>query len=140
VRVTERRVERSRTREQMPGADWVAVVDDHAGLRASLTRAFRVYGIAAESFDSAEEYLRLGHPARPCCLVLDVHLPGMSGLELQRELMARDPSPPAVIFISALTDTLRSDALASGACGFLQKPFAMEDLLELVRPYLTASI
>jgi FixJ family two-component response regulator len=118
---------------------WVAVIDDHPSMRASLTRALQAYGIAVESFGSAEDYLRLGHRARPCCLVLDVQLPGMSGLELHNELVARDPSPPAVILISALEDNLLPASVSTRACGFLQKPFAIDELMELVRPHLTCS-
>jgi FixJ family two-component response regulator len=121
--------------------EWVAVIDDHPSMRASLTRALQAYGIAAESFGSAEDYLRLGHDARPCCLVLDVQLPGMSGFELHKELAARDPSPPAIIFISALDSGLRSHVISTyGACSYLQKPFAVDALLDLVRPHLTGSV
>jgi FixJ family two-component response regulator len=128
---------RSETDRSLPS--WVAVIDDHPSMRASLTRALQAYGIAVESFGSAEDYLRLGHPARPCCLVLDIQLPGMSGLELHKELATREPSPPAVIFISALDNNLLSDAVSTRACGFLQKPFAIDELIELVRPHLTSS-
>ena len=128
---------RSQTDRPLPS--WVAVIDDHPSMRASLTRALQAHGIAVESFGSAEDYLRLGHPARPCCLVLDIQLPGMSGFELHNELLARDPSPPAIIFISALDDNLLPPAVSSGVCGFLQKPFAIDELLDLVRPHLTRS-
>lgn len=127
---------RSQTDRSLPS--WVAVIDDHPSMRASLTRALQAYGIVVESFGSAEDYLRLGHPGRPCCLVLDVQLPGMSGFELQKELAALEPSPPPVIFISALDDNLLSDAVSTRACGFLQKPFAIDELIALVKPHLTS--
>ena len=108
-------------------------------MRNSLTRALRASGIAAESFGSAEDYLRLGDPSEPSCLVLDVQLPGMSGFELQKELAARDTLHPPIIFISALDGITVSDCVGARVGGFLRKPFLMDELLELVRPHLSRS-
>ena len=126
-----------RRRADDSSLDWVAVIDDHPSVRASLTRALQMYGIAAEAFASAEDYLRLGHPARPCCLVLDVQLPGMSGFELQSELAARETSPPGIIFISAHGDLLSDAIRRNGAGAYLQKPFEIEALLALVMSHVT---
>ncbi len=117
--------------------NWVAVIDDHPSLRTSLTRALEMYGIAAEAFASAEDYLRLGHQARPCCLVLDVQLPGMSGFELQSELAARETTPPSIIFISAHGDLLSHAVRKDPAGAYLQKPFEIEALVALVMPHVT---
>lgn len=117
--------------------EWVAVIDDHESLRNSLVRVLQAFGIAAEPFGSAEDYLRLGHHARPCCLVLDVQLPGMNGFELERELSARDPSRPPIIFISALNANQLSDTLGNAQrCSYLQKPFTVDALMELLGPHL----
>lgn len=112
---------------------WVAVVDDHTAVRTSLTRALNAYGIAAEGFGSAEEYLRQGHPRSPSCLVLDVQLPGMSGPELQALLAAGVTSPPFTILISANGDLLRNSMPTSTAYAYLQKPFPVDALIELVK-------
>ena len=117
--------------------DWVAVVDDHYAIRKSLTQALRVCGIAAESFESAEEYLGSGHAAKPRCIVLDIQLGGMSGIELQRELATRDSSPPAIIFMSAYGDSLSSLVHTGGVAGYLQKPFSIDELIDLVSRHLT---
>src|SRR5829696_2979024 len=89
-------------------SEWVAIIDDHASMRSSLSRALRVHGLRVDSFASAEEYLdRVGSPA-PLCLVLDMHLPGMSGHQLAHFLARERPPLPPVIFISGHDDLLAS--------------------------------
>jgi FixJ family two-component response regulator len=127
---------------ESPGlsAPWVAIVDDHVSVRTSLARALRLHGIAAEGFASVEDYLRDGHLAKPCCLVLDVQLPGLSGFDLQRELATTPASAPPIIMISAHAENLSSsNGTLRGVCGCLQKPFAIDALLELVRPHYVAA-
>ena len=127
-------------RTDQPLTGWVAVIDDHPAMRSMLTAALHGEGITVESFQSAEEYLRLGHRGQPRCLVLDVQLPGMSGLQLYEKLQAMAPHPPGVIFISALDDALFSDLVSTGAVSFLQKPFGIDDLIGLVRKCLPKGI
>ena len=127
-----------RSESDRPLAGWVAVVDDHVAMRDALTRVLRAEGIGVESFDSAEQYLRHAHSAEPCCLVLDVNLPGMSGIELHKELAAGQPLPPATIFISALDHIVFSSLLRAGLVSFLQKPFGVDELIALVTPHLTS--
>ena len=87
---------------------WVAIVDDHRSVRSCLTRVMRLEGIRAAEFASAEEYLDHSAPTAPCCVVLDVQLPGMSGYELAELLERERPPLPPIIFISAHEDLLAS--------------------------------
>jgi FixJ family two-component response regulator len=118
-----------------PTADpWVAIVDDHDSLRASLARAFRLEGVRVESFASAEAFLARTSSSAPVCLVLDMQLPEMSGHDLWHHLK-RDPAPvPPTVFISGHDDLL---AALDGCCapyGRLRKPFDVNVLLDLVIP------
>jgi FixJ family two-component response regulator len=112
---------------------WVAVVDDDASIRQALARVLAVSGIAARTFGSAEQYLAQASSDEPCCLVLDVHLPGRNGFELRDELKARGIRTP-IIFISALDE--KSLIRLSGCAEsprYLQKPFDSRAFLALVR-------
>lgn len=115
---------------------WVAIVDDHRSVRSCLTRVMRLEGIRAAEFASAEEYLDHSAPTAPCCVVLDVQLPGMSGYELAELLERERPPLPPIIFISAHEDLLASIDGEGRAHGRLRKPFEMDALLELVKPLL----
>jgi FixJ family two-component response regulator len=96
------------------------------------------FGLAAKTFGSAEEYIRSGQVGQTVCAVLDIRLPGMSGLELQR-LLTRD-NPVPVVLISAHADSrTRTEALAGGAIDLLNKPFSDEDLLGALRIALERS-
>ena len=115
---------------------WVAIVDDHESMRSSLARAFRLECIRTATFASAEAYLDHEAPTPPSCLVLDMQLPGMRGLELAQFLQRERPPLPPTIFISAHEDLLASldgDGLAHGR---LAKPFDLDDLMALVKPLL----
>ena len=115
-------------------AEWVAIVDDHDSMRSSLARVFRLEYIPAVAFASAEEYLEASMPCPPCCLVLDMQLPGMRGLELAQFLDRTRPPLPPIIFISAHEDLLASLDGSAIAHGRLRKPFDLDELLGLVRP------
>jgi FixJ family two-component response regulator len=114
----------------------VAIVDDHESMRSSLARAVpaRVHPLA--TFASAEAYLDHAAPTAPCCLVLDMQLSGMRGLELARLLERERPPLPPTIFISAHEDLLASLDGDGVAHGRLAKPFELEELLTLVKPLL----
>jgi two-component system response regulator TtrR len=126
------------TDQLRPG--WVAVIDDQPAMRAMMTAALHGQGITVQSFPSAEDYLRLGHRGKPQCLVLDMKLPGMSGLQLYEKLLTMGPYPPAVVFISGVEDEVFSQLVSRGAVSFLQKPFPIDDLTRLVRLYLARDI
>ena len=111
----------------------VAVVDDDDSVRESLGGLFRSVGYAARGFASADAFLQSDDLAKTDCVILDVRMPGMSGLELQRQLVASHPDVP-VIFMTAHDDArARSQALSGGAVDYLIKPFSEEALLDAVR-------
>jgi RNA polymerase sigma factor (sigma-70 family) len=117
----------------MSGAPIVFVVDDDASVRSSLKFLLSTVGLQAESFDSADAFLRKTPPDRPSCLVLDVRLPGLSGLDFQRELSARKILIP-IVFLTGHGDIPMSvRAIKAGAVEFLTKPFRDQDLLDAVR-------
>jgi FixJ family two-component response regulator len=110
----------------------VFVVDDDAAVRESLDSLIRSVGLRAESFPSAQEFLRHKVPEAPACLVLDIRLPGLSGLDLQRELLGKE-RPIPVIFITGHGDIPMSvRAMKAGAVEFLTKPFRDQDLLDAI--------
>ena len=114
----------------------ISVVDDDEAVRESLGSLIRSVGFGVKAFASAEEFLNSDHPRVADCLVLDVRMPGMNGLELQRRLVASDYGIP-VIFISAHGDEeARSRALREGAVDFLLKPFSEEALLNAIHSAL----
>jgi RNA polymerase sigma factor (sigma-70 family) len=117
----------------MTRAPTVFVVDDDPSVRSSLKFLIGSVGLQVESFDSAEALLRGKLPDEPSCLVLDVRLRGLSGLDFQRELAARNCHMP-IIFITGHGDIPMSvRAMKAGAIEFLTKPFRDQDLLDAVR-------
>ena len=109
--------------------EWVAIIDDHESMRSSLVRALRFEGIRAEMFASAEAYLDQPVPTPPCCLVLDMQLPGMRGHELKHYLERERPPLPPTIFTTAHEDLLASLDYCCVAHGRLRKPFEIDALL-----------
>ncbi len=110
----------------------IFVVDDDPGVRQSLEMLIRAIGQSVETYASAGEFLDAYTAERPGCLVLDLRMPGMSGLELQEELGSRGSNLP-VIFITAHGDVPTAvDAVKGGAIDFIQKPFRDQDLIEKI--------
>lgn len=117
----------------------VSVVDDDESVRESLPDLIREFGFAAVAFSSAEEFLASDSLARTRCLILDVAMPGMSGPELQRELIARRQDIP-IVFITAQRDEgVRPRVLALGAVECLYKPFSESALLDALNTALGVS-
>ena len=111
----------------------VFVIDDDADVRSSIQGLLKAAGLCSESFGTAEEFLRYEVPDGPSCLVLDVSLPGVDGLELQRKLADAGVRIP-VIFITGHGDIpMTVKAIKSGAVEFLTKPFIDEDLLNAIQ-------
>jgi RNA polymerase sigma factor (sigma-70 family) len=111
----------------------VFVIDDDPSVRSSLKFLIGTVGLQVESFDSAESFLQKKPPERPSCLVLDVRLRGLSGLDFQRELAARNIRTP-IVFITGHGDIPMSvHAMKEGAIEFLTKPFRDQDLLDAIR-------
>jgi FixJ family two-component response regulator len=110
----------------------VFAVDDDASMREALSRLFRSIGMRAHVFASAQDFLTFKRPDAPACLVLDVRLPGSSGLDLQLELAATAPAIP-IIFITGHGDIPMSvQAMKAGAVEFLTKPFRDQALLDAI--------
>jgi FixJ family two-component response regulator len=111
----------------------VAIVDDDEEVRVALGGLLKSAGLAARAFESAEEFIESGQQSQVACLITDIRMPGMSGLELQAKLNAKGCSIP-IVFITAHGDAkMRMQALRAGAVEFLAKPFDDEALLESVR-------
>jgi len=124
---------RRATGDDIPAAGIVFVVDDDAAVRSSLQRLITSVGFAVEVFASARAFLDARRPDTPGCLVLDVRLPGLSGLALQRELAETDAELP-IIFITGHGDIPMSvQAMKAGAVEFLTKPFRAQQLLDAIR-------
>ena len=117
----------------MTGAPVVFVIDDDSSVRSSLKFLISTVGLQVESFDSAETFLKRKPPQTTSCLVLDVRLRGLSGLDFQRELAAKN-IPIPIVFITGHGDIPMSvRAMKAGAVEFLTKPFRDQDLLDAIR-------
>ena len=118
----------------------VCIVDDDEAVRDSLEILFRSVGLTAQTYASAAAYLEAYDPGRAGCLVLDVRMPGMSGLELQKRLEELGSSPP-IIFITGHGDVpMAVGAIQRGAVDFIQKPFRDQDLLDRVQQALELDV
>ena len=110
----------------------VLIIDDDPEFRDSVARLLRTVGLHARQFSSVPDFLKADPPDGPTCLVLDVRMPGRSGLELQRELITANRQVP-IIFITAHADvTMTVQAMKGGAIEFLTKPFRDQDLLDAI--------
>src|SRR3982074_2020177 len=111
----------------------VFVVDDDPAVSVSMKRLIRSLGLEVQTFSSAQDFLRTKRPDAPGCLVLDVRLPDLSGLDLQQELAKANVDLP-IVFVTGHADIPMSvRAMKAGAVEFLTKPFREQDLLEAVQ-------
>jgi FixJ family two-component response regulator len=118
------------------GASTVLVIDDDALVRASIQGLLKSVNLRSEAFATAQEFLRSKRPDGPSCLILDVRLPGVNGLDFQRELADANIFIP-IIFITGHGDIpMTVKAMKSGAVEFLTKPFQDQDLLDAIRQAL----
>ena len=123
--------------DSSPVSPAVHVVDDDASFRKSLLRLLKAHGLAAQAYDSAPEFLKSGLASCAGCIVLDVRMPRLSGLDLQEELAKADCAMP-VVFLTGHGDIPMSvQAMKKGAVDFLTKPVDEESLLEAVRNALS---
>jgi DNA-binding NtrC family response regulator len=114
----------------------ISIVDDDDSIRKATKRLIESVGLQVEDFASAEEFLTSGRPKDSACVILDVRLPGMNGLELQHELAAAEVTVP-IVFITAHGDNdTRARALNGGAADFLQKPFTEKALFKSINSFL----
>lgn len=115
----------------------IACVDDDLSAREALKGFLKAFGFTAEIFSSAEEFLQSARLDETSCLVTDIHLPGMSGLQLQNHLAASGYRIPIIVITGLSDDRARERALRGGAVCFLHKPFAKQDFLACIRSVLS---
>ena len=111
---------------------FVSIVDDDPGICVALKALMRSAGLAAEAFSSAEDFLESGRLAQTACLVLDMQLPKMSGLELQQHLAAAGVSVPIIFITAHDQEKAQAEAIELGAAAFLSKPLCRGVLLQCV--------
>jgi len=120
----------------MAPAPLISIVDDDDSLRLSLTSLIRSVGFQALSFASAEAFLSSTQARDSQCLIVDVRMPGMNGLELQRHIVAANWRLPIIFITSHVDDNVRAAALEAGAEAFLYKPFRGDELLNAMEAAL----
>lgn len=121
------------TQFEEPGRRKVVIVEDDPGTQKALERVLRAGGFETEAYHSAEAFLATSPRARPLCLVLDVHLGGMSGLELQRLLRTGGSSVPVVIMTAFDDARVQEQARREGCLAYLPKESDAEELLDILR-------
>ena len=121
---------KSRQEASTPERSLIAVVDDDESVRESLPDLIKEFGFAAQAFSSAEEFLASYNVGRTRVLILDIAMPGMTGLDLQRELGHRGQSIPIIFITAQRDDAFRKLAFDNGAVAFLLKPFSDTALLD----------
>ena len=114
----------------------VAIVDDDDLMRSALQGLLKSVGLPAQTFASSEEFLKSGRQHQAACLIADIRMPGMSGLELQAQLNAEHCRIPTIFITAHGDEKMRMQALRAGAVEFMAKPFDDEVLLESVRAAL----
>jgi FixJ family two-component response regulator len=117
----------------------IAVVDDDASVRSATVDLLASVGFACEAFEAAEEYLRSEAANRTACLILDVRMPGLNGLELQRLLAEQGRAVPIIFITSYPNERARRRAIRGGAICYLPKPYSEEELLGRIRLALDGS-
>jgi FixJ family two-component response regulator len=113
------------------------IVDDDEPMREAVKGLMKSLGYRVEAAPSAEEFLRSPHVRRTSCLIADVQMPGMTGLDLHRHLSALGKVIPTVLITAYPDDLVRERALAAGVIGYLSKPFDEDDLLACIHSALT---
>jgi len=110
----------------------ICIIEDDESVRRALRRLIRSVGLEVEAFATAEEFLESIEQTIPICLILDVNLPGLNGLELQRRLQAEGRNIPVVVITAYANEEMREQALKAGAIAFLPKPFEERIILQAV--------
>jgi FixJ family two-component response regulator len=107
----------------------ISIIDDDSSIREAVKRLIKSLGYVAATFASAEEFLKSGHLHDTACLITDVQMPGMSGVELQSHLLASGHRVPVIMVTGFPEEGVRARALEAGAFGFLSKPFSEDSLI-----------
>lgn len=116
----------------MPHPPLISIVDDDDALRSSTENLIRSAGFRTQGFSSAEAFLSANGLGETACLILDLRLPGINGLDLQTHLNSNNRRIPTIFITAHGDETWRTRALAAGALAFLQKPFYEQDLLDAI--------
>ena len=126
-----------RSNEQEMVTPLISVVDDDHSVRESLARLIRSLGLGVQVFGSAEEFLEADRSREPDCLILDIRMPGMNGLELHRQLSAADRDLPVIFITAHGSDAeVRARAIGAGAVDYLLKPLKEEEVLKAIETAL----
>jgi len=126
-------------KNKTPSEPLVSIVDDDVSVRRSTRRLLLSARLRAEAFASAEDFLQSGREAETACLLLDLRMPGMDGLELQRRLGENDRLIPIIFLSARASEEEEGRALRAGAADFLRKPVSKEALLRAIRAVLENS-
>ena len=116
----------------------VAIIDDDESMRSALVGLVRSFGYGARGFASAEEFLAAGSAGAPQCIVTDIHMPGLSGIELKQRLSADRDTTPVIMITGRTEASLRDRARDCGAICLLTKPFAAGELIACIEQALAA--
>ena len=116
----------------MSARNTIFIVDDDSSVRKSVERLLRVHGLRPEVFDSGENFFRQADPRAARCLVLDIQLTGMSGIEVARQLALCGISLPIIFITANDTDAMRRAAIAAGCVAYLTKPFSPTSLIDVI--------
>ena len=117
------------------GTSSVFLVDDDISMREALENLFRSVGLKVKAFGTAQEFLASERPDSPHCLVLDVRLPGASGLDLQRHLRTKGSTVPIVVMTAFESARVRDEAYRLGCAGVLDKQADIDEILRLIRSF-----
>jgi FixJ family two-component response regulator len=122
-----------RSNDQEMATPLISVVDDDLSVRESLARLIRSVGLGVQVFGSAEEFLSVGRSLESDCLILDIRMPGMNGLDLHRQLSAGESDLPVIFITAHGSDAeVRSRAIGAGAVDYLLKPLKEEEVLKAI--------
>jgi FixJ family two-component response regulator len=114
----------------------LAIIDDDASIRTAIESFIESYGIPVRSFPSAEAFLATVDFTALCCVITDIHMQGMNGLELLKIIKTKYNSVPVFLMTAFFDDAIRQSALANGAAGFFLKPFRMIDVMRQIESKL----
>jgi len=110
----------------------ISVIDDDPSMLRSITRLLTVHGFVTEAFNSAEAFVELGSTNDATCILLDIHLGGISGIELNRRLSSSGSKIPIIFMTAADDDVARKEAMETGCVAYLRKPFPASQLLDAI--------
>ena len=126
--------------QQLAKAPVISIIDDDESVREATKSLIKSLGYVATTFSSAEEYLRSGDIWESSCVITDLHMPGMSGADLQARLIANGHSTPVIFMTAYFDERVRDRVLDAAPFGFLRKPFSEDSLIECLDKALGSSV